>query len=376
MRKWFAKMKVGSKYVFMHIFYRQSFVKSMLQLAAEDTIHPSSFIDYNIVLNNQYYKDDFLKMNLRIKTEIRTRVFPYKELINYIKHPTTKIQISNKSLSDIFRLPEELLYATTNAYTSFIQTRLLVSDDTTLRIKALHSVNDNLWMCSLQKAKYTDQIRTNLTIDFPLESITEETMRTKDLGENNTLRPFEESILANTIGVSAIWVMKKKSGITNISENMYFLMPRKKNTGIYNGMLGTISGVVTSPQSDKFNSEFLEDYLTLEIQREFYEETGINSLIDSGYLKCDEIRITPLAFVRDLTRGGKPQVFYIITTPFISPTKINNSFKTSWNGPMEFDDNFFTRIPKYHISPETQLNLVYALSYIQAPKKLDFVDLN
>lgn len=365
-----------TKYAFKHIFYHQSLVQSMLRAELEAKICNSKFLDYSLVIRNRYYEADFMKPKVRVNGIVKSVTMPYKEIINYVIRPNSRISINDKNLHDDFRLPQETLAATQRAFDCFKSKRMLVSDDTSLRIKSLKRSSADCWNCYLQRAKYSDQVRTNLTLDFPMDSVREETMRTMDLDDGNTLRPFDTSILANTIGVSAIWIMRKTPNLNRRGKNLYFMMPRRNNTGVYNGMLGTISGVVLAPETNSFDVDFLEDYLEGEVRREFYEESGINNLIDSGDIISENIHIIPLAFVRDLTRGGKPQFFFLILTDYLPPAKITKAFKSSFNGMMEFDDSFFTRIPRYQISPETKLNLLYGLSYVQAPKKLPFIDLD
>lgn len=367
---------VRTKYALKHIFYHQSLVQSMLRAEIESKVCNSEFLDYSLVIRNRYYEADFMSPKVRINGIVKSVTLPYKEIINYVIKPNSRISINAKNLHDDFRLSQEMLAATQRAFDRFKSKRMLISDDTSVRIKSLKYNGNNRWNCDLQRAKYSDQVRTNLTLDFPMDSVIEETMRTLDLDDGNTLRPFDTSILANTIGVSAIWIMRKTSNLNRRGKNLYFMMPRRNNTGVYNGMLGTISGVVLAPESNVFNVDFLEDYLESEIRREFYEESGINNLIDSRDIISDNIRIIPLAFVRDLTRGGKPQFFFLILTDYVPSSKITKAFKSSFNGMMEFDDSFFTRIPRYQISPETKLNLLYALSYVQSPKKLPFIDLD
>jgi len=348
----------------------------MLRAEIESKVCNSEFLDYSLVIRNRYYEADFMSPKVRINGIVKSVTLPYKEIINYVIKPNSRISINAKNLHDDFRSSQEMLAATQRAFDRFKSKRMLISDDTSVRIKLLKYNGNNRWNCDLQRAKYSDQVRTNLTLDFPMDSVIEETMRTLDLDDGNTLRPFDTSILANTIGVSAIWIMRKTSNLNRRGKNLYFMMPRRNNTGVYNGMLGTISGVVLAPESNVFNVDFLEDYLESEIRREFYEESGINNLIDSRDIISDNIRIIPLAFVRDLTRGGKPQFFFLILTDYVPSSKITKAFKSSFNGMMEFDDSFFTRIPRYQISPETKLNLLYALSYVQSPKKLPFIDLD
>lgn len=141
-------------------------------------------------------------------------------------------------------------------------------------------------------------------------------------------------------------------------------------------MLGTVSGVVEPPANDEFAYDTLEEYAKKEITREFYEETGYNEYMVSKSLPENKIKVVPLAFTRELIRGGKPQFFFLIITPEISDTELSIYFKKSFNGAEEFRNNIDSRIINYRMSPETQTNFLYALAYIQRFEKLEYIDLN
>lgn len=374
-RRMAKRMLTNTRYAFNHVFYPQPFIQSLLRDCIDDPLPASRFLDYSVVLRNGYYKDDTLSLPVRIGNRVENYSFPYSEVINFINSDAT-IEIDSSRLTDTFVIPEELKRATQNAFDTFCASRMLTSDDATLRVESLRQEASGRWTCHLQHARYTDQVRTNLTLDFPMDSVVEETMRTKDLGPGNSLQPFDKSLLANTIGVSGIWIMRKKSRKAGRGQNLYFLMPRRRNTGVYNGMLGTVSGVAKAPQEGVFTETSLEDYLAGEMRRELFEESGIDTLVAAGTLDPKSIVIKPLAFVRDLNRGGKPQFFFLISTDYIPPAEIAKAFRASFNGRMEFDNGVHTRFPAYKLSPETLLNMLYALRYVQQRKNLPFIDLD
>lgn len=333
------------------------------------------FIDYGITLRNGYYANDALSVKLRMEGVLKDVLFPYKEIIDY-SNSDCRISLSQNELTEEFVLPDSLMAETQNVFELFTLERNVISNDASLRIKELVRGPEGGWACVLQKAHYYDQIRTNLTLDCQLGGLQEDTLRCRDVGLDKSLRPFDKSLLANTIGVCAIWVMVRRHTVNQKGGKYYYLLPRKKNTGIYNGMLGTISGVVKAPAGDKFNTATLEDYVAGEVRREFYEETGVDLLIKRGSLSESSIHIIPLAFTRDLVRGGKPQFFFLISTPYIAPRELRRAFRHSFNGSEEFEDSSLSHLPTFRISIETYLNFIYALAYIQRNRQLGYIDLD
>jgi len=361
--------------LFNQRFHDETSLMQLLSRQSTTDFPRSKFIDYSIVVRNNYYPGESISINTRIDGNISPMTFPYKEVINYRTSPR-RIELAQKELTDQFQLSDRLLRETQNSFDTFVNERNVTTNDPSLRIKSLTQASDGTFTCQLQLATYYDQIRTNLTIDYLLDGLQEDTMRARDMGSGNTLVPFGKSILANTIGASAIWVMNQPASLKNRAKKYFYLLPRKNKTGIFNGMLGTVSGVVKAPTGNVFPTASLEEYVAGEIRREFYEETGIDILLNKGIIQESDIEVIPLAFVRDLIRGGKPQFFYLIATKYIRPRLLEYAFKHSYNGKEEFDADALTHIPTFRISAETHLNFLYALSYIQARRRLSFVDLD
>ena len=296
-----------------------------------------------------------------------------QEIIDYIAHPDTRTVIKGGKIESRFDLGERYMALTQPNFDEFLRERPKTTNGPALRLKSLTATGDRTYECVLQRAGYHDQVRTNLTLDLPIGLGM--SMRTEDLSASKQLRPLEESVLANTIGVSAIWVTPCRKGDKK-SRHQVFLRPRRKQTGVYYDMLGTVSGVVEVPDDDTFTCETLEEYASSEIIREFYQETGYKQYLDSKSLPETVVQVVPLMFVRELIRGGKPQFFFLIVTPEISESELTPFFNNSYNGTEEFRSNIDARMINYRLSPETKTNLIYALRYIQRFQHLDFVDLN
>ncbi|MDE5691227.1 MAG: hypothetical protein K2I13_03285, partial [Alistipes sp.] len=223
-------------------------------------------------------------------------------------------------------------------------------------------------------ASYFDQVRTNLTLDVPLADC-QDTMRVLDLTEYHSLKPFSESLLANTIGISAIWYTKHPHGDKS-DRLQFFLKPRRSSVGIFAKMMGTVSCVMEPPPNNSFADKTLEEYAAQEILRRFYYETGFNLYMQDHQLTENCINIIPLAFTRELARGGKPQFFFLLETPYISDKNLSKYFRKSFNGRRDFRNGLFSRMLTYCLSPETFTNFLFAFRHLQRNRHLDYIDLD
>lgn len=376
-RKLRSKVMSKSRLLVDCFFHSQKTINRILINECNAPIYSDEFIDYSIAKKNGYYQGDRHIFNLKVKNKIETVELPYKELVDFLKNEST-IRLDTTDFDKPFQLPDDLLEKTQSAFDCFKSKRMLKTNDNTVRIAGFTEKNDvaNEFVCKVQRATYYDQVHTNLTLDRLFSGIEENSVRSLDLGHNNSLRPFEESIMANTLGVSAIWVMEDKTKSSREKRLKYYLMPRSRKTGVYNGMLSSLGGVAQIPDGDTFKECTLEKYAEEEMRREFIEESGVDHLIKTGKLKDSDINITPLAFVRDLIRGGKPQFFFLISTPDIKNKDLINAFRNSFNGTEEFNRNTLSHIRKMNLSPETFCNLLYALKWIQKNKKTNFIDLD
>ncbi|MBR4119584.1 MAG: hypothetical protein IKK64_05830 [Bacteroidales bacterium] len=371
-RKKLSSISFFRRYIKYRFFYPDSLVKEILSNNINKNLPDSEFIDYSLAIRNNYYEKDVMTLSINREGEIQQVQLPYKEIINYIQAGATpQIEVVTKDLEQ-FQLSQKLVEATEGVLADFISTKKNPYDSPTLRIKSLVK-QEKGFKCELQKASYYDQVRTNLTLDVPIVAEgSEDSMRVRDLSHNQCLKPFEESIMANTIGVSGIWYTQRSS-IGRHDRIHFFLKPRKKGVGVFSSMLGTTSGVVVPPSKPIAS---LEEYLIQEMRREFYEETGFKRYMADHNISEEEVQIIPLAFTRELLRGGKPQFFFIIKTPPISNRKWHKYFSKSFNGKEEFYDTPLSNTPIYKLSPETQTNLLYAYAYLQRNHGLGYIDLN
>lgn len=355
-------------------FHREALIKQILGDSLTSRPPKTPFIDFSQVVGCGYYKDETKRFTLKTKSGVIEYETPYKEIIDYDKNPSSKIVIDPQEGEPVFRLPHQIRKDSEAAWDAFLNDKPATTNDKALRMSSLYKDSGEVFHCQLQEACYFDQIRTNLTLDYPIvNSIHDDSIRIRDLSPNQKLPDLGSSIMANTIGVSGIWVTRnnyKKSW-----NRSFFLKPRKNGTGVFNSMFGTISGVVEPPRHGISSITSIEDYVAAEMRRELYEESGIPSLIKSGRFNADSIKITLLSFTRELIRGGKPQFFFLIETDHIGESDMRQAFHHSYNGISEFDDSRLKQLSTPLLSPETQVNLLYALQHIQHKRRLPYIDI-
>ena len=360
------------KYCEHRFFYFRSFVNKLIQKNIAHPLPDGRFINYSLALRNGFYAEDVTSVRLKFFSRLVDYQMPYKIEIDYISDPDTRLFISKGQCFDRFRLDDNLLALTEPILNEFLMEKPNTTDGPALRLKSITKDKSGSWLCELQRASYFDQVRTNLTLDIPLNF--EDTMRILDLSDVRGLKSLNDSVMANTIGVSAIWFTQCPNEDKH-DRIRFFMMPRKKTTGVFSDMLGTISGVVEPPVNDIFDVETLEDYAVKEIIREFYQETGYDKYMEQKELTESCFSVIPLAFTRELARGGKPQFFFAINTPYVDEKHVAECFEMSFNGKEEFYNDLRSRFVMYKLSPETLTNLLLTYKYLQRKQKLDYIDL-
>ncbi len=368
-------------------FYKIDTINRMLQVHSfESNERNTKFINYDLGL--KYYNKNqktvvfqYLKEDKIIKNELK---LPYEEVINFVLEPYTKIKIKydknengnfNRTIRN-YKMDEEYLSLTQNNLDSFKKQNKGIHNGSIMRVTEFEKVSKD-YECKVERAKYFDQVRTNLTLDFPLDLEEGNTLRVKDLDKDRNLKSFSESILVNSIGISATIFFKGDDG-----EKYFFLKPRQKRrkkirqktkgVSVFEDMFGTISGVLNLPKG--VNPTELTDYAICGILRELERETNIGE--DSEF---PIINLQPLAFVRELGRGGKPQFMFCIEIFPVTNRKFKKLFKKSVEGIQEFSDGFFKNyvtIPPV-LSPEVTTNIIYTLQYLQkrAKQNIDTIKL-
>lgn len=339
-------------------FYKEEFISQLIFNRSFDNLPKDEFIDYSLAF--KYYEANQKIILISRGGEGKKINIPYFELVNFIENP--EYTLMTKGAIEDFKLDNQVMSETEVAFNSFISARPQTRNNKVLRVNALNILGTNVLEIELSKATYFDLIRTNLTLDFPMKSDNLSTLRVADLGDSNNLKPFNESILANSIGVSTVLTYHSKG------DYYFYMKPRKGKLGVFNNMLGSISGVV-EPPNDIFDvQDGLLPHIKKEILRELAEETGLSI---ENISKNPSFDIVPLSFTRELTRGGKPQFFFLVVIQEISEKEFNKIFENSV-GNEEFKNDWITNITSFDdcISPEFTTNLIYAKQYIQKKRKL------
>lgn len=358
-----SELKLYLSAVKIRYFYPSSVIKTMLCRYNYKDLPDSKFIDYSLAIEKKYYQNDILRIKILKGGKEREVLLPYKEEINYVLNPESRISIADYSAVP-FQLSHELEEQTKNTLDEYLKVKPSTTNRKTLRLIDFQCFpGRNEYRCKLQAATYQDQVRTNLTLDVPLWNEDEKTIRIIDLSPDKSLKSLCDSVMANTIGVSAVWYMSNKNGDKK-NRLQFFLKPRQNSIGVFANMLGTTSGVV-EPPTGEMGEEFLEEYVKGEMMREFFEETGYGNYMRDKNIPLSDIKITMLAFSRELMRGGKPQFFFLIKTPYISNKEFCKYFKRSIDGRNEFKDGTLSNLFNCQLSPETVMNYLYAFQYMQ-----------
>jgi catechol 2,3-dioxygenase-like lactoylglutathione lyase family enzyme len=163
----------------------------------------------------------------------------------------------------------------------------------------------------LQHAMYFDQVGTNLTLDHPFDqSICESGHETRNVREWDLLNgggpmllpPLNSSRLANTIGVAIGVTAKDQFGQRQILKRL-----RGGNVAVYENQWHVpFSFALAWPEG-------LEPGETLTLSELIARDYGYELAEElPGIEPTDFYPPRPLAFCRDMVRGGKPQFFYEI----------------------------------------------------------------
>lgn len=192
-------------------------------------------------------------------------------------------------------------------------------------------------LVGLRRARYFDSAVTdNLGLDVNCRDITGnplerggrvyETIRQLESSDGK-LRHFSDSLLANGFGVGGILLTK---------DGRLVIPQRKSGAGVVSldGTYGLTASGGVEWDEQYLDKAGVQGYLGGRMRKEVGEELGIKArergmnlsqhLVRNmeRYVEREvglktskgEVQITPLAFSRDLMRGGHPQMFYILQT--------------------------------------------------------------
>lgn len=371
LRKGIVKLRTICKCLSKQSFHPESFVKKLLALYDYEHLPHEKFINYQNGLCKKLYQNEILQIKIQYKGRSETKSLPYKEIINYTKHPNFSIEFDQTLWGPRFQLPSELATATKQILKDFKRDYPDTEDNPAVGIHHLEPLQGNKYKCQLKKLTYFDAVRTNQTLDTPLDlPMLQTTMRQKDSDMNGDLKPFSQSLLANQIGVSAVWYMNcpQKSYKDRLQ---FFLKSRRSKLGIFMDMMGSICGTAQPPQGGFSNFNYLEDYVESEILRIFNQTTNIDKYIDAH-----EIEVVRLSFARELMRGGLPQFFFLIKTPYISDKKFFKHFKDSNASRKKYHNRLLSNALTPNIAPSIVVNFLFAFRHLQRDQHWDYINLD
>lgn len=165
-------------------------------------------------------------------------------------------------------------------------------NDIALRINSIKA--DGTISCS--KARYFDQIATNLTLDWASGELPDgaRTIRSGIERPVNGLLPrLEDSVLANTLGIAVMFYNERLEPIVRTRSASLASIEKQ-------ALHCTVSGVLEI-ESGQQPGIFDFSIFTKGAAREIFLEMGLSE---------GDYALYPVAFARELPRGGKPQLFF------------------------------------------------------------------
>ncbi|TKT91403.1 hypothetical protein [Dyadobacter frigoris] len=260
--------------------------------------NPDPFINYNVLeLNDHYILDK------RIGFHNGKTFIPYEEIANWVDSINNPIQNMKISINpDPFSLAKgshEWEQLSKQGFDALFAKKRFKANEPIIR---LCEVSANATSITIQQSHYHDQAFSNLVLDYhPDPNNQHEPTLRKILDKEyaRKLPPFSETRLANTIGIATL-VFYQESG-----KLVPYFVKRVEKIGVFPKAIHcTSSGAARWPDT---NVEVnFENYFMNHMYSELEEEVGI--------VKNNILELKPVAFCRELARGGKPQLFFAAVT--------------------------------------------------------------
>lgn len=245
---------------------------------------------------------------------------------NYMEQPECIAGMDFAIVSD-FKMPGEIEKFSRLFVDASLKAGKKITNGKLLSVRGYSSEKNIL---KIAEAGYFDSYATNnaaMDIDYKTltgESLVVDGRSYSSLRElespQGRLRKFEDSGLANTMGVGGIV----------ITADGFLVFPQRRNdvgpTSL-GGKFGLSASGVVEWDKPAIETLGIQDYMGGIISKEAKEELGMTSRLNmeglfqrnmQRYLETEmgledeDCEITPIAFCRDLVRGGKPQIFYLI----------------------------------------------------------------
>ncbi len=278
---------------------------------------PDKSEDFNSLMDVLQFEDD----TEDLKKNITFLLNSYSEEVDLLRKgdifaPYTIIHDYRKSIPDgwgtySFEQPFELNPVLQAGYQDAVDSNrasLGKGNLATVRVKDVSRKNDVMDL-TIQPAQYFQQVASNFILDkkmphgfFPTNSAEIDTIRKWDMaqaGVQDRFPSYSKSILANTIGVAVavytlndnhqkVYLTRKRTNKTVMTfkdtEHLIFSFALKIHEGANLSSKGTIKDLI----------------------RPSFEKEQMSEL---GFLDKSFERVRPLAFCREMQRGGKPQFF-------------------------------------------------------------------
>ncbi len=262
------------------------------------------FIDYSYEKAAEAYADSRIHM---VQSRSGDCIAPYQLVFDYRTVPSSNNWGTFSFEDEPYLFPGELAGHRKAMEAEYGKRGLLKKgNQPAVRVQNFQ-IKDGHPYLNLQRAHYYDQVGSNLTLDFHFDkAITVQgqdchSVREWDVaqasGPKKKLPPFQQSRLANTIGVAIGVTAKSRYGQTH-----WLRRKRSKTVAVYPGMWHLPFSFALCMDQDGKDVTDLKHLIGFDLNHEKSEELAGLEHSDFGELK-------PLAFCRDLARGGKPQFF-------------------------------------------------------------------
>lgn len=281
----------------------------------------NKFLDYNDEKILNYYAEEKSQLTLLFNNGIK--VLPqYLEIDNTFNHKQMDHFIFNFN-DQVFEVPNEIKEFTQEPYGKLAR-GLKYSNEENLRLSRL-TMENGIYTFYTQPVYYECYLHTNLLMDYPVEK--NKTVR-NIVHSNGTLEDFSNSKLANHLGINIL--------LFTPAGNLVLPLRSKKVNYAPSEYSSSISGAVSAHDVSDGN-----DLNHFSIIREGIEELGLkrNDIIKGS--------IRFLGLTRDLIRGGKPEMFFIMNTTLTKNELIDKwkSAKDKWENKQieffHFDESIF-----------------------------------
>ena len=320
-------------------------------LTSRDWTKNNPYINYDPI-----YSAGFYSLNIEselLRSSAHQFSTPYQLVFDY-RAASAESSWGSAIIDGDYTFPLQLNSHKTTAVNMFEEKGWLKKKNNPAPRVKRYCKHDGLPEITIEQATYYDQVGTNLTIDLPFtHPLTIETTNVKTIREwdtvqakqNHILPNFENSLLANTIGVAIAITTVDRVGHKHLIKRF-----RREDVAVYRNMwhLPFSFALYFDRNIHNKNEIDIKDLINFDLPNEFAEEMG---------LEMNDFRpIKPLAFCRDLARGGKPQFFLEMK----SKLSFEELRKKAHDSTGEFKGNIqiFDFEPHHQISPELAASMI------------------